>query len=55
MFAVSFQGGWSLDTLRHTNIAMDNGPFEDVFPPEKHGDIPARYLSLPEGNSAKKR
>ena len=32
MFAVSFQGGWSLDTLRHTNIAMDNGPFdEDVF------------------------
>ena len=32
-----------------TNIAMKNGPFEDVFPIE-HGDIPASYVSLPEGN-----
>ena len=28
---------------------MENGPFEDVFP-IKHGDIPASYVSLPEGN-----
>ena len=34
-------------TLRESNIAMENGPFEDVFP-IKHGDIP--LLSLPEGN-----
>ena len=27
---------------------MENGPFEDVFPIE-HGDIPASYVSLPEG------
>ena len=27
---------------------MENGPFEDVFP-AKHGDIPASYVSLPEG------
>ena len=27
------------DTLRSSNIAMENGPFEDVFP-IKHGDIP---------------
>ena len=26
-------------TLRQSNIAMGNGPFEDVFP-IKHGDIP---------------
>ena len=26
-------------TLRDTNIAMENGPFEDVFPIE-NGDIP---------------
>ena len=26
-------------TLRYTNIAMENGPFEDVFPIE-HGDFP---------------
>ena len=26
-------------TLRQTNIAMENGPFEDVFPIE-HVDIP---------------
>ena len=26
-------------TLRQTNIAMENGPFEDVFPIE-NGDIP---------------
>ena len=26
-------------TLRQTNIAMENGPFEDVFP-MKHGEIP---------------
>ena len=31
------------------NIAMDNGPFEDVFPIQ-NGDIPASYVSLPEGN-----
>ncbi len=29
---------------------MENGPFDDVFP-IKHGDIPASYVSLPEGNS----
>ena len=28
---------------------MDNGHFEDVFPIE-NGDIPASYVSLPEGN-----
>ena len=28
---------------------MENGPFEDVFPIE-HGDIPASYVSLPEGS-----
>ena len=27
---------------------MENGPFEDVFP-IKDGDIPASYVSLPEG------
>ena len=26
-------------TLRQSNMAMENGPFEDVFP-IKHGDIP---------------
>ena len=26
-------------TLRQSNIAMENGSFEDVFP-IKHGDIP---------------
>ena len=29
---------------------MENGPFEDVFP-IKNGDIPASYVSLPEGTS----
>ena len=29
---------------------MENGPFEDVFP-IKNGDIPASYVSLPEGRS----
>ena len=28
---------------------MENKPFEDVFPIE-NGDIPASYVSLPEGN-----
>ena len=32
-----------------TNIAMENGPFEDVFP-IKNGDIPAKYVGLPEGS-----
>ena len=27
---------------------MENGPFEDVFPIQ-NGDIPASYVSLPEG------
>ena len=27
---------------------MEHGPFEDVFP-IKNGDIPASYVSLPEG------
>ena len=27
---------------------MENGPFKDVFPIE-HGDIPASYVSLPDG------
>jgi len=27
---------------------MENGPFEDVFP-IRNGDIPASYVSLPEG------
>ena len=27
---------------------MENGPFEDVFPIE-NGEIPASYVSLPEG------
>ena len=29
---------------------MANGPFEDVFPIE-NGDIPACYVSLPEGTN----
>ena len=28
---------------------MENGPFEDVLPIE-NGDVPASYVSLPEGN-----
>ena len=32
---------------------MENGPFEDVFPIE-NGDIPASYVSLPEGSSPSK-
>ena len=28
---------------------MENGPFEDVFT-IKNGDIPASYVSLPEGS-----
>ena len=36
-------------TLRESNIAMKNKPFEDVFP-IKHGDIPASYVSVLEGN-----
>ena len=32
-------------------MTMDNAPFEDVFP--KNGDIPACYVSLPEGYSSK--
>ena len=35
-------------TLRSTNIARENGPFEDVFRIE-HGDIPTSYVSLPDG------
>ena len=31
-------------------MAMENGPFKDVLPME-HGDIPANYVSLPEGSS----
>ncbi len=29
---------------------MENGPFEDVFPIRSR-DIPASYVSLPEGNN----
>ena len=29
-------------------MAMENGPFEDELPIE-HGDVPAGYVSLPEG------
>ena len=29
-------------------MAMENEPFEDVFPIE-NGDFPASYVSLPEG------
>ena len=32
-------GSHGNDTLRYSNIAMENGPVEDVFPIE-HGDIP---------------
>ena len=38
-----------LYTLRKTNIAMENGPFEDVFPIEN--GIFHCYVSLPEGSS----
>ena len=31
-----------------TNIPMKNGPFEDAFSIE-NGDVPASYVSLPEG------
>ena len=37
-------------TLRYSNIAMKNSPFEDVFLLQ-NGDIRACYVSLPEGNS----
>ena len=30
-------------------MAMEHGPFEDVFP-IKNGDMPASYVSLPEDN-----
>ena len=33
---------------------MENGPFEYVFPIED-GDIPASYVSLPEGSQPKKK
>ena len=33
-----------------TNIAMEHGPFADVFPIENGDVIPASYGSLPEGN-----
>ena len=33
-----------------TNIAMEHGPFADVFPIENGDVIPASYVSLPEGN-----
>ncbi len=36
----------SFTTLQKFNIAMENGPFEDVFPIQ-NGDIPASYVSLP--------
>ena len=29
-------------------MAIENGPFEDVFP-IKHGDFPASYVTLPKG------
>ena len=32
-------------------IAMEKGPFEDVFNVEHGDDIPANYVSLPEGNT----
>ena len=35
-------------TLRSTNLVMENGLFEDVFPIE-NGDNPASYVSLPDG------
>jgi len=38
MLGVGWKGTISL-TLSETNIAMENGPFEDVFPME-NGDIP---------------
>jgi len=58
--AMIFQRGWRLSTtywrkwdfwvtLRETNIAMENGPCEDVVPIENE-DIPASYVSSPEGN-----
>ena len=31
-------------------MAMNNEPVEDVFPIE-HGDIPASYVSIPEGTN----
>jgi len=32
-------------TLQQTNIAIENGPFEDVFPIE-NGDIPFRFFQF---------
>ena len=32
-------------------MAMENKPFEDVFPIE-NGDFPASYVSLPERNKS---
>ena len=45
---------WSSEWLqinqtKKSNIAMENGPFEDVFP-VRNGDIPASYVRLPECN-----
>ena len=34
--------------LQESDIAMENGPFEDVFPIE-NGDNPVSYVSLPDG------
>ena len=36
-------------TFLGTNMAMENPPFERVFPIE-HGDFPASHTSLPEGS-----
>ena len=42
-------GVWSVITLRQTNITIKNGPLEDVFPIE-NGDVPASYVTSPEGS-----
>ena len=44
---VHFPGSY---TPGSTNIAMEKGAFEDVFPIEDV-DIPASYVSLPKGTS----
>ena len=49
---VSITGFDYRTTLQETNIAMENPPFEDVFPIQD-GDFPASYVCLPEGKGPK--
>ncbi len=47
------RGHWittpNIYTLAIQHSWLENGPCEDVFPIQ-NGDVPASYVSLPEGN-----